>query len=105
MIDGFTQMVWADTSEVGCAKVGFEQAFDDMEYAVCRYATPGNVDGEYTENVNCLKTGCPDDSDDDTSNGIGIGLPWSCNKLSITLGSQAYTDLIAYNQQRLAQHN
>ena len=64
-----------------------------MEYAVCRYATPGNVDGEYTENVNCLKTGCPDDSEDDTPI-----WPLSCNKLSITLGSQAYTDLIAYNE-------
>ena len=89
-------MVWAGTSEVGCAKVSFEQSSDDVEYAVCRYATPGNEVGKYAENVNCLKTGCPPPS---------IGPPVSCLKLQITLGSQAYLDLVAYNEQRLAEHN
>lgn len=37
----YTQMVWRDTSEVGCAVARGRQT----DVLVCRYATPGNVVG------------------------------------------------------------
>lgn len=38
----YTQMVWRDTTAMGCAIV----PNDEDEYLVCRYATSGNVVGE-----------------------------------------------------------
>ncbi len=38
----YTQMVWRNTTEVGCAVA--EQ--DDRQVLVCRYSPPGNVRGE-----------------------------------------------------------
>ena len=49
-------MVWDETTELGCAKVRFDDedgSDEDVEYAVCRYTTPGNIEGEYTNHVPC----------------------------------------------------
>ena len=38
----YTQMVWRNTGEVGCALI----SDGSMDYLVCRYARTGNIDGE-----------------------------------------------------------
>jgi uncharacterized protein YkwD len=43
----FTQLVWASTTEIGCGAV----TCGDGEIWVCNYAPPGNVMGEFPENV------------------------------------------------------
>jgi uncharacterized protein YkwD len=43
----FTQLVWVNTTELGCAAVTCEGA----EIWVCDYAPPGNVLGEFPGNV------------------------------------------------------
>ena len=37
----YTQMVWPTTTRVGCAIFAA-----DMDYLVCRYSPPGNIDGK-----------------------------------------------------------
>jgi len=37
----YTQMVWPTTTRVGCAIFAA-----DMDYLICRYSPPGNVDGK-----------------------------------------------------------
>jgi hypothetical protein len=39
----YTQMIWKGTTRVGCAI----QATGRVEYLICRYSPPGNVDGKY----------------------------------------------------------
>ena len=66
-IDGFTQMVWDETTQMGCAKARYDDpdgSDSDVEYAVCRYVTPSNIDGEYADHVQY-----PYDCDSDTSSG------------------------------------
>jgi hypothetical protein len=48
----FTQLVWRDTRRLGC---GMSQC-NGMDIWVCEYDPPGNVEGEYREQV--LPTGC-----------------------------------------------
>jgi hypothetical protein len=43
----FTQVVWADTREVGCGTV----SCNNMEIWVCNYSPAGNVRGEYPSKV------------------------------------------------------
>ena len=56
VIGHFTQMVWRETTEIGCAerKITRENGWD-YTYSVCRYTPPGNWLGEYTEQVGDLK--------------------------------------------------
>jgi len=42
---------------------------------------------------------------DATTPGTGVDFPESCKALEITAGSQAYIDLVAYNELRLREHN
>ena len=37
----YTQMVWPTTTRVGCAVYAA-----DMDYLICRYSPPGNIDGK-----------------------------------------------------------
>jgi uncharacterized protein YkwD len=48
----FTQLVWRDTREVGCGRT----QCNGMDVFVCQYDPPGNVEGQYRENV--LPIGC-----------------------------------------------
>jgi hypothetical protein len=48
----FTQVVWRGTSEVGC---GVSQC-NGLDIWICQYDPPGNVEGQYRENV--LPVGC-----------------------------------------------
>ena len=44
----FTQIVWKDTTDVGC---GITISKDAKIYAVCNYSPSGNFRNEYEENV------------------------------------------------------
>lgn len=48
----FTQVVWRETSRLGCAAV----ECNGGQIWVCNYDPPGNVEGQYRQNV--LPTGC-----------------------------------------------
>jgi uncharacterized protein YkwD len=48
----FTQVVWRDTKELGCARA----QCSGLDVWVCQYDPPGNVEGQYRENV--LAPGC-----------------------------------------------
>jgi hypothetical protein len=48
----FTQVVWRGTQRVGCG----QSRCSGMDIWVCQYDPPGNVEGEYRENV--LPIGC-----------------------------------------------
>ncbi|CCC67493.1 hypothetical protein NCAS_0A09350 [Naumovozyma castellii] len=45
----FTQLVWKDTSQVGCAIKSCNNAWGT--YLICSYNSAGNFDGEYEANV------------------------------------------------------
>ena len=51
----FTQMLWKDVKEIGCARVMETSGDEDktrMEtFIVCMYKPPGNMKGEYGDNV------------------------------------------------------
>jgi hypothetical protein len=46
----FTQVVWKGTSEIGCAKVP-HRTIPGTYVWVCNYNFPGNIQGEYAQNV------------------------------------------------------
>jgi pathogenesis-related protein 1 len=48
----FTQVVWRGTSQVGCGK----SQCNGLDVWICQYSPPGNVEGQYRENV--LPLGC-----------------------------------------------
>lgn len=54
----FTQMVWKSTTEIGCGvaictdgKIFDVQKFGNTKMLVCEYKDAGNVEGEYSDNV------------------------------------------------------
>ncbi|KAG7085363.1 hypothetical protein E1B28_002926 [Marasmius oreades] len=51
----FTQVVWKNTKEVGCAIKNcpnlFDGKFPDAQFLVCEYNPPGNVIGQFPQNV------------------------------------------------------
>jgi|GEM_PF-3423743 len=49
----FSQIVWRETSEIGCASA----KCGDENYYVCRYSPAGNVAGKYDTNVYSLDAG------------------------------------------------
>jgi len=48
----FTQLIWAITSQQGCAVCGGKH---DGAYYVCVYMYPGNINGQFERNVNYKK--------------------------------------------------
>jgi uncharacterized protein YkwD len=48
----FTQVVWRGTSELGCARA----SCGGIDVFVCEYDPPGNVEGQYRDNVRA--SGC-----------------------------------------------
>ncbi|MCA9611599.1 MAG: hypothetical protein H6722_12895 [Sandaracinus sp.] len=48
----FTQLVWVGTSELGCGQA----TCNGLDLWVCQYGPPGNVQGQYRQNV--LPTSC-----------------------------------------------
>lgn len=50
----FTQMIWKDTTKIGCAlRVGMDNLNKNTEcaYIVCNYSPSGNVLGQFNQNV------------------------------------------------------
>lgn len=51
----YTQMVWKATTQLGCAVAScngiFPALYGPAKFYVCEYNPPGNVDGEFGENV------------------------------------------------------
>lgn len=52
----FSQIVWKDTTKVGCSTVmcqslGNVDSSDALPFTVCNYSPPGNYAGEYNKNV------------------------------------------------------
>lgn len=52
----FSQIVWRNTKEVGCATVKcnplvIDQEYVEPYYTVCNYAPPGNSGGQYGKNI------------------------------------------------------
>lgn len=53
----FSQIVWVDTAEVGCATVHCDgglsgtSGYVSPDFTVCNYKSPGNFGGEYSKNV------------------------------------------------------
>jgi pathogenesis-related protein 1 len=53
----FTQVVWKSTTQLGCAVVTcpagsiFDASFGTAQYIACEYNPPGNVIGEFAQNV------------------------------------------------------
>ena len=45
----FTQLVWQSTTQLGCG-IGINDQSNSV-YGVCNYVPPGNVDGEFEDNV------------------------------------------------------
>lgn len=43
----FTQVIWRGSSQLGCGM----SSCDGMDIWVCNYAPPGNMEGEYKQNV------------------------------------------------------
>ena len=50
-IGHFTQMVWDDTTNIGCGESRIERDGWWYLYSTCRYNPPGNFRGRYTEHV------------------------------------------------------
>ncbi|MCU1282690.1 MAG: hypothetical protein JWM53_6236 [bacterium] len=50
--DHFTQVVWRGTTAVGCGR----SQCNGMDVWICQYDPPGNVEGQYRDNVR--PTGC-----------------------------------------------
>jgi hypothetical protein len=48
----FTQVVWRATTQVGCGR----SQCNGLDVWICQYDPPGNVQGQFRENV--LPTGC-----------------------------------------------
>lgn len=48
----FTQLIWKDSTEVGCGIKTCNNEWRD--YVICSYKSPGNVGGQYADNVNPL---------------------------------------------------
>jgi uncharacterized protein YkwD len=48
----FTQLVWVGTTELGCGR----STCNGLDVWVCQYGPPGNVEGQYRQNV--LPTSC-----------------------------------------------
>jgi hypothetical protein len=47
----FTQLIWRDTTNVGCAVTDPDINEKEKSYACCQYTPPGNWRGEFEENV------------------------------------------------------
>eukprot|EP00158_Paraphelidium_tribonemae_P002347 Partr_v1_DN25292_c0_g1_i2_m16541 putative GLI pathogenesis-related 2 len=54
----FTQLVWKDSTKVGCAAVKCDGLYSGTPgtFVVCQYQNAGNVDGEFATNVPALAT-------------------------------------------------
>lgn len=46
MIDDYTQMVWADTTTIGCGAIKYKDGIYNVMYLVCNYGKAGNVVGQ-----------------------------------------------------------
>jgi hypothetical protein len=51
----FSQLIWKDTTEVGCARIGKQFATYYATYAVCVFTPRGNVKGHFPPSVPPVK--------------------------------------------------
>lgn len=62
----FTQVVWKDSARIGCALTTCSEVAgsglpqNPVPFWACEYDPPGNVEGEYTQNVNAYQGGAPE---------------------------------------------
>ena len=47
----FTALVWKETTDVGCARCAGKDGKWYETYIVCNYKPPGNVQGQFADNV------------------------------------------------------
>ncbi|MGW0565432.1 CAP family protein [Streptomyces sp. NPDC003016] len=47
----FTQVVWKETTSIGCARAAGQSSKWYETYVVCNYQPPGNYQGRYEQNV------------------------------------------------------
>jgi len=74
----FTQVVWKATTSVGCGRTNCNgKGGTTGWYVVCEYYPPGNVVGEFAQNVQAQVKG---PRDGDVEQGLGgagaLGVPW-----------------------------
>lgn len=86
----FTQLVWQNTTSVGCGLVQCNNAADNGvkgAYLVCEYSPRGNVQGQFGYNVG--KTGAADDGEP----GFG-GAEGRCSGLKRSMAALAVAYLL-----------
>ena len=49
-----SQVVWAESTEVGCGVARFVNGLDWHTFVVCQYESAGNVNGQYQQQVQPL---------------------------------------------------
>ena len=55
VIGHFTQMVWKNSTELGCGERRIRRGNMNYTYSTCRYSPPGNWRGQNTSQVGDLK--------------------------------------------------
>ena len=66
--DHFSQLVWRNSKELG---IGTAQSKSGNFFLVARYNPPGNIDGQFQDNIPDVKQVASDESRQDTKGNSG----------------------------------